>query len=145
MNTKIKYTLECIRHNRRIVEDNLLAIRENAAFFRKPALRPGILNWLDYYANRRRYMRRSVREFWEMRRKLLIYRSIETDLEKGDVASAIKALGIFCPKRESKARFIYRLIQNSPTLENILTAPDILRENMLRLRDDLLRLQRETA
>jgi hypothetical protein len=66
-------------------------------------------------------------------------------LERGDLSSAIEALSLFAPRKETTRGIVHRLRVGPATIDTIHQIPHILRENMLRLRDELIKIQQTQA
>ncbi len=132
--------------NRQVAERNLKEMREyarNLLDFRHNRTDAGpvrrLLMQLPYLLEKHKL----VPLLRETRWKVHFYRKVETDLERDDLGSAIEALSLFVPREETAMETIRRVQTSPATVWAIQRNPHILRVNMLRLRDDLIKIQQE--
>lgn len=97
-----------------------------------------ILMWLPYLWEKRNLLPQLRETRWKIR----FYRKVEVDLERGDLGSAIEALSVFAPREETVAETVRRVRTQPATVWAIQRSPHIMRTNMLRLREDLIKIQR---
>jgi hypothetical protein len=143
---RVEFARESFAANRRVAERHLaemLAYARNMLDFRhnRIAVNPvqRVYLWLSYQWDKRRL----VPALRETRWKVQFYRRVEADLERGDLGSAIEALSLFAPREETTMETIQRIQTSPATVWAIQRSPHIVRVNMLRLRDDLLKIQPE--
>lgn len=143
---RVEFARKSFAANRKVAERNLLEMRKYAQDlldFRHnrrdvcPAKR--LLLQLPYLLEKRKL----VPLLREMRWKIRFYRKVETDLECGDLGSAIEVLSLFAPREETMMETVRRVQTQPATVWAIQRSPHIMRMNMLRLRDDLIQIQRE--
>jgi|SRR6185437_560045 len=146
---RVDFAQQSFAKNRKIAERNLSGMREyarhllnfrhNRGMFILPRwfVLPRYVLWPFYFW----YKHKLVPELKQTHWKIQFYRKVERDLERGDLASAIEALSMFAPREETMSETIHRIRTTPATLTAIQRSPHILRENMLRLRDELLKIQ----
>jgi hypothetical protein len=145
---RVDFARQSFAANRGIAEKSLATIKQHAHLlhdFRHGRTTAGpirkILLWLPYLCEKSRV----VPLLKETRWKIRFYRKVEADLERGDLASAIEALSLFAPLEETTLETIQRVRTSPVTVWAIQRSPHIVRLNMLRLRDDLIKVQQEKA
>jgi hypothetical protein len=97
------------------------------------------LMWIPYLLAKRTIIPLLREARWRVR----FYRKIEADLERGDLTSVIEALSLFAPREETTLETVRRVRTQPATIWAIQRSPHIVRVNMLRLRDDLIKIQQE--
>ncbi len=144
MDKKVEYARRCFAHNRAIAEKEFAHARDYAKQMRddrhgRAPIPFGIrtICHLPYLWEKPKVFRILCEYRWKVR----FYRKIETDLDSGDLTSAIEALSIFCPREETASEVVQRVRKTPATISAALSSPGVLCTNMLRLRDDLMRIQ----
>ncbi len=141
---RVEFARQNLAANRRIAERNLKEMREYAQHlldFRHSrtevsAIRRALL-WLPYLWQKRKLLPLLRETRWKVR----FYRKVEVDLEHGDLGSAIEALSLFAPREETPMETVQRVRTQPTAVWAIQRSPHIMRVNMLRLRDDLIKIK----
>lgn len=145
---RIEFTRQSFERNREIVEKDLGEMREyahNLQDFRHHRTIVGPLTHIAMYPFYLWERRKLVRLIRVARWKVRFYRKIEKDLEYNDLGSAIEALSLFAPREETTMEIIHRVRTSPATLWAIQRSPNVIRENMLILRDELLKIKNATS
>jgi len=137
---RIEYTIRSFEANRKVALENLAELRKGISELRWLRRERNIRYFLlyPYWAMTARKM---VSLAKETRGKISIYTRVVNGLREGNLTLAIEVLSGFCPRPETTGEAIQRIMRNPGTIENVLRSPNILRKNMLKLRDELIALQ----
>lgn len=143
---RVEFARQSFAANRRVAEEKLAEAREyiqHLRGFRHDRAAVGSVMRFIMFVPYLWEKRKMVLLLQEIRWRIRFYRRVEADLKRGDLGSAIEALSLFAPREETTTEIVRR-VQSSPvTVWAIQQSPTILRENMLRLRDDLIKVQQE--
>ena len=148
MHKRVDFALRSFKKNLGIVEEDLREIRKyirdmqdnmkhgEPVFWAR--LIPGLLSWAWHHD-----AKICIGDSKKLRQKIRFYKRIISGLESGDLSVAIQALTELCPEPESMNDTIRRIRRDkylSP-FQAASRSPDVLRENTLSLRADLIKIQ----
>lgn len=145
---RVDFACQSFAANRRVVERDLAELREFGSHlrgFRRVKMSTGTVVRILLYPFYLWEKGRVVPLLQEARFKIRFYRKIEADLEQGDLNSAIEALSLFAPREGTTVEIIKRVRTTPATISAIRRSSSIMRQNMLRLRDSLIEIQKEKA